>query len=314
MITKKVLVVDKMHESLEQDFREIGYEIDYQPGIDKHMVREQLIDGHYVGLVVRGKIRVDEKLISGTNLRFVCRAGAGVDNLDLAALKARAIEIINAPEGNRDAVGEHCLGMLLMIMHKIRMGDHEVRNYKWDREGNRGWELKDKTVGIFGYGHMGSSFAEKLAGLGCRVIGYDHRDIEPELPYVEMVNEQRFFEETQILSIHIELNEANYQLIDYNFLKRFSNLTILINSSRGEVLVLSDLVRLLREKELIGVALDVLENEKIDQLSADQKKIFEELKSFPTVIMTPHVAGWTFESYRRINKVLAQKLSALRFA
>lgn len=312
---KPVLVVDKMHESLDEDFGKIGYEIDYRPDIQKSEIRATLLEGSYIGLIVRSKIAVNEDLIGGLDsLQFVCRAGAGLDNLDLPYLTRVNIKVVNAPEGNRDAVGEHCLGMLLMILHKIRMGDHEVRNYKWDREGNRGWELKGKTVGILGYGHMGSAFAEKLAGLDCRVLAYDKAGKTTDLPFVEMVDEERFFAETEILSIHIQLNDDNFQLIDYAYLQEFRNLTILMNSSRGEVLVLADLVRLLRERELAGVALDVLENEKIDRLSARERATFEQLKSFATVIMTPHVAGWTFESYRRINKVLAEKVSALDLA
>lgn len=303
----KVLIVDDMHESIIPLLKEAGYDPIYLPVITRNEILE--IIHEFVGLVIRSKTMVDPELIEkGKYLKFVARAGSGIDKLDVSHLKSRDITIINAPEGNRDALGEHVLGILLTVLHRLHISFQQVSNGMWDREGNRGIELKGKVVGIFGVGHMGTSFARKLAGMECEVIGYDKYVTSFDSQYVKKVSIDEFFERTEILSIHIPLTEETRYLFDGQFLSNFSRLKVLINTSRGKILKLEDLVHLLEDGRLYGAALDVLENEKLAIYTNKERSLIKKLISFPNVIITPHVGGWTFESYQRINEVLVEKL------
>ena len=218
---QKVLVVDQMHKSIHEVLLSIGFECFYQPKITRKEIIQILPD--YVGLIIRSKTAVDQELIhKAVNLRFVGRAGAGVDNIDVNLLAEKKIQLINTPEGNRDAVGEHGVGMLLNLLNKLRIGDKEVRSYCWDRESNRGHELKNKVVGIFGFGFMGSAFAEKLRGFDCKMIAFDKykKDYTSHLNYVKEVNLNNFKQMTEILSIHIPLTFETSNLFNYKFLSR----------------------------------------------------------------------------------------------
>ncbi|MEP0367687.1 MAG: NAD(P)-dependent oxidoreductase [Cyclobacteriaceae bacterium] len=304
---KRVLIADKMHDSITALLREAGFEADYRPAITREEILSTI--GNYKGLIIRSKTDVDKEIIDlGTSLEFVCRAGAGIDKVDYPYLTSKNIRLVNAPEGNRDAVGEHAIGMLLSLFHNINVANAEVKSGKWDREGNRGWELRKKTVGIFGYGFMGSSLARKLQGFGCNIIAYDKYKVGYSTQYVEEVDLETFKKETEILSIHVPLTSETRELFDEDFLKDFEKLKVVLNTARGEVLKLSALIALLEGKKLIGAGLDVLENEKIGKLSGQEQINFDKLKTMDNVILTPHVAGWTFESYERINKVLVRKL------
>ncbi len=304
---KKVLIIDLMHDSINDMLLKTGFEAHYRPDIERGEILSIISDYH--GIIVRSKTNIDKELIDlGTSLEFVGRAGAGIDKVDYPYLTSKNIRMINAPEGNRDAVGEHTIGMLLSILHKINTANLEVRSNIWDREGNRGWELKRRTVGIFGYGFMGSSLARKLQGFGCRVIAYDKYKSGFGTQYIEEVSLDVFKKETEILSIHVPLTAETKNLFDEKYLKSFDRLKIVLNTARGEVLQLSALLGLLETGLLYGAGLDVLENEKINKLSEGEQEIFSRLKKLPNVILTPHVAGWTFESYERINKVLVRKL------
>ena len=284
-----------------------GFIPDYRPDITPQEVHE--IIAEYDGIIVRSKLEMNKELLDkAVNLKFVARAGAGIDKVDYPYLTEKGIKLVNAPEGNRDAVGEHVIGMLLSLFHNLNRGNREVKHGKWDREGNRGMELRGKTVGIFGYGFMGRSVARKLQGFDCRVIAYDKYKSEVDLDWVEKVDLDTFFEETEILSIHVPLTSETKFLFDLDYLKRFKNLRLIINSSRGEVLKLSAVNALLADGTLIGAALDVLENEKINKLSPEEQLEFDKLANNLQVMLSPHVAGWTFESYERINEVLVSKL------
>jgi D-3-phosphoglycerate dehydrogenase len=312
---KNILVVDKMHESLEEKFKRIGYRIDYCPDISADEALIKLTSTSYTGIIFRSKLKIDKSNIKFfKNLRFIGRAGAGIDNLDVRLIKEHKIKILNAPEGNRDSVAEHTIGMILSLMHNLMKSNLEVRNYVWNREGNRGIELKGKTVGILGYGNMGRALAERLHSFGCKVIAYDDLRVGFGSPIVNEVDFETFCEKTEILSIHIPLNKKNNRLINYKYLNKFKNLILLVNTSRGEVLVLEDLIKYMDERKWIGVGLDVLENEKLDRLNEHQKKAFENLRLRSNVIFSPHIAGWSHESYERINQVLADKVSKLDFA
>ena len=302
-----VLIVNKMHRSIGAMLSEIGWEAHYQPTITREEILKSL--PKYQGLIIRSKTVIDKELIEkGTKLKFVARAGAGLDQIDISALEERNIDLINAPEGNRGALGEHAIALLLSLLHKINKGSNEVKSGKWDREGNRGIELGGKTVGIYGYGYMGSSFAEKLSGFGCRVIAFDKFKEEFAERPIQEVSLEHFEQETEILSIHVPLTSETRNHFTADYLRSFKNLKFILNTARGEVLPLSGVLELLEEGKLLGAGLDVLENEKLDSLSSDEREVFEALSNRNDVIMTPHVGGWTNESYVRINEVIVKKM------
>lgn len=304
---KRVLIVDDLHESILPLLKAEGYDPVYSPVIRREEILE--IIPEFTGLVIRSKTNVDKELVDkAANLKFVARAGAGIDKLDEEYLKSKDIVIVNAPEGNRDALAEHALGLLLSVLHRLHFSHQQVNKGIWDREGNRGIELKGKVVGIFGVGFMGKRFSRKLAGMGCEVIGYDKYAVNFGTETVKEVSLNELFERTEILSIHIPLNGETRYLFDKVYLSNFQNLKILVNTARGEILRTSDLADLLEDGSIYGAALDVLENEKPDTYSEEERDLIKRLASHPNVIMTPHVGGWTFESYRRISEVLVQKL------
>ncbi|MEQ8583432.1 MAG: NAD(P)-dependent oxidoreductase [Marinoscillum sp.] len=305
----KVLIVDDMHESITSLFEEAGFIPDYRPLIRPEEVHEIIHEYH--GLVIRSKMSVDRELIDrAVNLKFVARAGAGLDKVDYTYVSSKGIKLINAPEGNRDALAEHTVGMLLTIFNKLNTATDEVKSGVWNREANRGWELMGRTVGVYGCGYMGAAFAQRLMGFSCRVVAYDKYKTGFSNDYLEEVSLQEFFDEVEILSIHVPLTSETRFLFDEKYFSRFKNLKFLLNTSRGEVVKLSAVNDLLKRGGLLGAGLDVLENEKLDKLTENQQADFKELTTYPNVILTPHVAGWTFESYRKINEVLIRKLQA----
>jgi D-3-phosphoglycerate dehydrogenase len=290
--------------------QEIGYSVDYRPSIRREEIMQILPE--YTGILVRSKTPIDAELLrQADQLRFVGRAGAGIDQLDVEELDRRNIAILNAPEGNRDALGEHALGMLLCLANNINTGDLRVRQRVWDREGHRGFEVKGKTVALIGFGQMGSAFAEKLSGLACRVIAYDKYKTNFATDKVEQVSMEDVFEQADIVSFHVPLTTETRTMVNQAYLERFKKPIVLLNTSRGEVVSLSDLLQTIESGKVKAAALDVLENEKLDTLTPAQKEIFDRLILSDKVLLTPHVGGWTFESYERINAVLVEKIAAL---
>lgn len=304
---KRILIADDMHECIIPLLKDLGYEPVYMPVIDREGILKLLHE--FEGLIIRSKTAVDRELIdAGTNLKFVARAGAGMDKVDEDYLIEKGIKAINAPEGNRDALGEHALGLLLALLHKIPSSNDEIKHGTWDREGNRGIELKGKIVGIYGVGNMGMSFAKKLRGFDCEIIGFDKfKGVFPG-DFIKNVELDELMERTEILSIHVPLNAETRQLFTESYLRKFKNLKVLINTARGEVLNTDGLINLLEDGTLYGAGLDVLENEKLDSYSENEKAQFNKLTSFPNVLISPHVGGWTYESYQRISEVIAQKI------
>ncbi len=310
MSPKRILILDKMHRSIGPMLSEIGWDADYRPAITRKEILE--IIPEYEGLIIRSKTSVDKELIDkATRLKLVARAGAGLDQIDRNALEDRNIQLINAPEGNRSALGEHAVGMLLSLMHNVNRAANEMKAGVWKREANRGIELAEKTVGIYGYGYMGSAFAEKLSGFGCRVIAYDKFKEDFGSRQVQEVSLEHFEQETEILSIHVPLTSETRMLFTADNLRKYPKLKFIINTARGEVLSMKGVLELLEEGRLLGAGLDVLENEKIDQLTTDEKALYDALARREDVILTPHIAGWTFESYVRINEVIVKKMVEL---
>ena len=307
----KILVADIMHHSLYPLLEEAGFEAMRRPEITREELKREL--PQYDGLIIRSKTRVDEDLLKdAARLKVVARAGAGIDNLDEAVLRARGIGVINAPEGNRDAVGEHCLGMLLSLLNHLRKADNEVRQFIWDREGNRGHELNGKTVALIGYGNMGMTFARKLSGLSCKVLAYDKYKTNYGDKFARESSMDIVYSQADIVSLHIPLTDETRYMADLAFFQNFRKPIYFLNTARGEIVRLSGLVKSFRQGLIRGAGLDVLENEKLDTLNDEQHMALKFLQSRDDVLFSPHVGGWSYESYVRINEVLVSKLTDWR--
>jgi D-3-phosphoglycerate dehydrogenase / 2-oxoglutarate reductase len=309
----KCLVVDSMHESLFPMLKEIGWEVDYYPDITRNEIRAR--HQGYDGLIVRSKTFIDQDLLGDfPTVKFVGRAGAGLDNLDLDYLTTKKINVLHASEGNRDAVGEYTVGALLSLMRNIPRADDQVRAMLWDREGNRGEELMGKNVAIVGYGNMGRAFAQRLTGFGCNVYAYDKYKVNYSDRYARAISYENLFEITDILSLHVPLTQETRGMVTTEYLNRFWKNIILVNTARGEIVSLPDLTASFNDSKVRGAVLDVLENEKLHAMSVVQQKAFNSLKERSNVIFTPHIAGWTFESHIKINVALVSKIKALNEA
>ena len=301
----KCLIVDELHDNIHSLLQGVGIEYTYEPTITrKEIIR---ILPNYEGLSIRRKTRVDQELISTANLKYIARAGAGVDNLDEDFLIANGIEILNAPEGNRDSVGEHTIGLILNLLHNLHQANDEVREKQWHREPNRGLELGNMTVGIIGLGNSGLAVAKKLSGFGCQIIAYD-KYLEQSTHPNYLTDLNTLFSEADILSLHIPLTHETRAMINQSFLEKFRKPIFFINVSRGEIAPLGEIRRALANGLIRKSALDVLECEKFNLMNAEQLENFNWLKDSGKVIFTPHIAGWTHESYARINEVLVEKI------
>lgn len=307
----KILIVDDLHPVFKERATAQGFEVDDFPNI----TRQETLDiiATYTGIAVRTKFRIDEALFKAApNLKFVARAGAGLDNIDEAYAAAHNIHLMNAPEGNCDAVGEHAIGMLLSLANNFRQADMQIRQGTWDREGNRGWELKGKTVGIIGYGFMGSSFARKLSGFGVKVIAYDKYKTGFSDAYATEVSMEEIVKHSDVLSLHIPLTAETRQMVDDEYFFHFKKPIFFISTARGEVTSTQAVLNAIASGKIMGAALDVLEVEKFPKLA--EQAWYPALVNSGKVLLTPHIAGWTFDSYRKISEVLADKLQALPIA
>jgi D-3-phosphoglycerate dehydrogenase len=306
----RCLIIDKMHPSIVKGLEDINVHVDYRPGITRKEILS--VVGDYEGMIVRSKTTIDnELLVKAKSLKWVGRAGAGIDQLDMESLLERDITVINAPEGNQDALAEHAIGLILAVLNRFGKGDRQIRNNIWDREGNRGEELGNKTVGIIGYGHMGRSVSRRLTVFGCQILAYDKYRSGFGSEEVMETTLEEIFQEADILSLHVPLTDETFKMVNQEFLNRFKKNIYLINTARGEVVDLNDLNEALASGKVKGAGLDVLENEKLQDYSSEDRIRIERLKSFENVMITPHVGGWSIESYKRINDVLIQKIKAL---
>src|SRR6201986_4032636 len=305
---KNILIVDDLHPAFIEQAEALGYTCNYQPTIKLDGALQ--IIGDYAGLVIRSKFDVNRSVLDAAhNLRFICRAGAGMDNINEAYALQKGIHLINAPEGNMDAVGEHAVGMLLSLMNNFNIADGQIRAGTWKREANRGYELKGKTVGIIGYGFMGKSFAAKLAGFGVNVIAYDKYKTGFSDQYAREVSMEEIVKHSDVLSFHVPLTTETNSMVNDEYLFHFKKPIFLLNTSRGKVVKTQAVLNAIKQGKILGAGLDVLEVEKFPALG--EQAWFEELRQSNKVILTPHVAGWTFDPYRKISEVMAEKLKAL---
>lgn len=305
----RVLHLDTNHPLLIEQLRDAGFENVVDLTGSKEEIQQKI--DQFDGLVIRSRIPIDQEFLKhATRLKFIGRVGAGLENIDTAEAERLGIALFNAPEGNRNAVGEHALGMLLMLMNRLHLTNREVRQGLWEREGNRGWELEGRTVGIIGYGNMGRSFARKLKGFDCRVICHD---ILPGLgdEYAEQVDLETLQQQAEVLSLHTPLTPLTDRMVNSDFLRRFKQPIWLINTARGRCVVTADLVKALEEGRVIGAALDVLEYEKRSFENLFEQELPESLVklfAMDNVVLSPHVAGWTHESKAKLAQTIVDKI------
>lgn len=302
-----ILVADHLHPSLLQLQDSLPIAFDVKPEIT---FEETLrVVGKYHGIILRSKFRFGKELFeAASNLNFLGRGGAGLDGIDLDLAREKNIEVINAPEGNANAVAEHTLGMLLSLIHNLHKASLEVMDFKWLREENRGVELKDLVVGILGYGNMGKAFGELVKLLSKETIAFD---VDPAVRAnrgVRLVDFETLKERAEVLSVHIPLNEENRFLLDSRYFSGFRNLKFLINTARGKVLDLDAAELLLKNEEFRGLGLDVLPVEDFNRVGSDQKIQYERLFHHPKVLVTPHIAGWSIQSFEGISRALSLKI------
>ena len=304
-VNNRILIVDDLHPAFMQMAEAKGYQCHYMPQFKLANALEVITE--YSGLAIRSKFEVDKAFIDkAANLKFIARAGAGIDNIDGDYAAQKGIVIYNAPEGNADAVGEHAVGLLLALINKFNIADAQVRHGHWLREENRGFELKGKTVGIIGYGHMGQSFARKLSGFECNVIAYDKYKTGFTDAWAREVSMEEIVKYSDVLSLHVPLTKETRYLVDDEYLLHFKKPFFLINTSRGKTLRVQALLNAINSGKISGAGLDVLETEKFPAL--EEEAWYAPLAQNQKVILTPHVAGWTYESYRKISEVLGEKL------
>ena len=307
---KKILFIDSNHARLHEMLMEQGFQCDLF--YDKPADELKRLIPQYDGIVLRSKFKITKEIIdSAPNLKCIGRVGAGMENIDVEYAESKGIVCLNSPEGNRDAVAEHALGMLLNLLNNISKANTEVRNGKWLREENRGVELCGKTVGIIGYGNMGSAFAQRLQGFGVKVLAYDKYKTNFGNAFVKESTLQEIYDEADVLSLHTPLTDETRYLINDAFISSFKKNIYIINTARGKSLNTTDLVKHIKTGKVLGSCLDVLEYEAVsfEGIEADEMpEPMQYLLKNDKVILTPHIAGWTHESNIKLAEFLAQKI------
>ncbi len=276
----------------------------------KHEIEDKIQDYH--GIIIRSRFKIDKPFLDkATNLEFIARVGAGLESIDCDYAKSKNITLIAAPEGNANAVGEHTLGMLLTLFNKLNTANSEIKSGNWNRESNRGHEIEGKTIGIIGYGNMGKSFAKKLKGFDCEVIFYDILENIADAN-AKQVSLNELQQKSDVISLHIPWSLETDKMFNENFINQFAKPFWLINTSRGNNVVTSDLVEGMKSGKILGAGLDVLEYEKLsfETLYTENEipEAFRYLLQAKNVILSPHIAGWTFESHRKLAQVIVDKI------
>jgi len=305
----KILHLDNNHELLINQLEAAGFQNDEDYTSTKEQVEAKI--ANYDGIVIRSRFKVDKTFMdAATQLKFIARVGAGLESIDLDIASQKGISLFSAPEGNRNAVAEHALGMILSLFNKLNVADKQVKAGQWLREANRGIELDGLTVGLIGYGNMGKAFAKKLRGFNVEVLCYDIKeDIEDS--NAEQVELEEFFEKTDVLSLHTPWTPLTNEMINKDFIAKFKKPFWLFNTARGKSVVTKDLVEALKSGKIRGAGLDVLEYEKLSfekLFTEEMPEEFKELLTFDNVILSPHVAGWTVESKEKLAQTIVDKI------
>ena len=306
----KVLLLDENHKILKERLQKMDFSVSENFVSTKSEI--QKIIANYNGIVIRSRFKIDKAFIdAATNLKFIARVGAGLESIDIDYAKEKNIHLISAPEGNRNAVGEHALGMLLSLFNNLKKADLEIRSGKWLREENRGLELEGKTIGIIGYGNMGNAFAKVLRGFDVEVICYDIKENVGN-ENAKQVSLAHFFEKVDVLSLHTPHTERTNQMINTAFITNFKKPFYIINTARGTAINTIDLVTALQNGKILGACLDVLEYEKLsfENFFSDNNlpEAFQYLIKSEKVLLSPHVAGWTVESKYKLAKTIVDKI------
>lgn len=316
----KILHLDTNHPLLIRQLNKLGFTNHEDYASSKNLIEDKI--AAYDGIILRSRLAIDKQFLdAANNLKFVGRVGAGLENIDCDYAEEKGIYLISAPEGNRNAVAEHTLGMILSLFNKLNKADQEVRKGLWQREENRGVELDGKTVGLIGYGNMGKAFAKKLRGFDVEVICYDIKDNVGDA-YAKQVSLEELQQKANVLSLHTPETPLTIKMINSQFINAFKNPFWLINTARGKSVVTSDLVSALRSKKILGAGLDVLEYEKssfenLFKNNPETSKMglpesFQYLIESENVLLSPHVAGWTVESKQKLAQTIVDKIK-IRF-
>ena len=310
MLKKDVLVTDYVHPVMLSGLHRLGYLTTYAP----EMTRKEMEDilHLYKGVVVNTRCGIDRKsLESAPSLKWIARLGSGLDIFDLEAAREKGVNLISAPEGNAQAVAEHAMGMLLCLANKLISADQRIRDGEWQRERHRGWEVAGKTIGIIGYGNNGSAFGRLWQGWEVKVLAYDKYKTNYGSEKVSEVNLEKIQQEAEIISLHVPLTMETKEMINEDFISKCKPDVVIINASRGKVVNLKALLDGLKSGYVKGACLDVLPYEPPVSGPEEYKNLFAELCTFENVVLSPHVAGWTIESKRKIAEVLLKKISAV---
>lgn len=309
----KILHLDKNHPLLLEQLADYGFQNEEDYSSSKETIQKRIAD--YDGIIIRSRFSLDQFFLEAAkNLKFIGRLGAGLENIDTAFAEKKGVKLFSAPEGNRNAVGEHTIGMLLSLFNKLKSADREVRSGIWKREENRGVELEGKTVGLIGYGNMGKAFAKKLRGFDCEVLCYDLKENVGNED-AQQVSLEELQQKIDVLSLHTPLTELTKNMVDERFIEKFSKPFWLINTARGKSVVTSDLVLALKTGKVLGAGLDVLEYEKTSfenlfTSAAEMPTAFQYLIQANNVLLTPHIAGWTIESKEKLAQTIVDKIKA----
>ena len=311
----RVLHLEKNHPTLIEGLQALGFQNDAAYNDSLKEIRAKI--DQYEGLIIRSKYPIDEDLLArAKKLKFIGRVGAGLENIDVNAVESRNIHLLNAPEGNRNAVGEHALGMLLSLMNRLNSGDAAIRSGRWDREGHRGWELSGRTVGIIGYGNTGKSFAQKLSGLTVKTLCYDILDNVGD-KFARQVSLEKLQSQCEVISLHIPQTPQTLGMINNKFIANMTHPFWLLNTARGSAVVTVDLVEGLKSKKVLGAGLDVLEYETRSFSTTFNEEepppALEYLMDADHVLLSPHVAGWTQESHVKLATTIVDKVKKLFF-
>tara|TARA_B100000900_G_scaffold122972_1_gene103703 strand:+ start:1262 stop:2173 length:912 start_codon:yes stop_codon:yes gene_type:complete len=299
----KILFIDKTHSYLKDELEKLNYKCDTCYKLSKVEIEQKIHKYH--GIILRSRIKIDKQLINkAINLKFIARAGSGLENIDIKYAEEKNIKCYNAAEGNRQAVAEHALGMILSLFNNLNIANQEVRSGIWNREKNRGIEISGKTIGIIGYGNNGSALANLLKGFKVNILTYD----KYLKSYKYSSRMQDIFEKADILSLHIPLTEETHYLIDNTYINKFKKPIYIINTARGKCIKTSDLIKNLKSGKVRGACLDVLENENTSFEKIEKKTHFNYLTQNKNIILSPHIAGWTNESKRKIAEILLKKI------